>query len=230
MAENLVFSQGEKVNIPRWVLNSQNDNSSEAQNYLVGCRKRNLDLVVASSLFTVTWPIPLMSALINKVLYPHESAYYFSDRVGHFGKRVRIPKIRSMKSSYDEEKTFDQVDKSRLDNYGKFLRRTAIDELPQLAQVIKGEQSIVGARILPQWEIDLRRQVLPEYLYGAWEELYYTNKPGLTGLAQILGNKALDQYQKVYYEAYYYTHASLALDLNIIFRTTSAAIAGRGVF
>lgn len=218
------------VNLPKWVADSQNNEPSQAQNYLEGSSKRSLDLAVACVLLTYTWPAPSIFGLVNKLLYPHEPAFYFSKRVGKFGQEMLLPKIRSMKSSYDSEHTFDQVDKSRIEAYGKFLRRTGIDELPQLIQVLKGDQSVVGARILPQWEIDLRRQELPQDLFESWRELYLTNKPGLTGLAQILGNKSLSQYEKAFLEAYYYTHASLELDLNILFRTPTAAFIGKGVY
>ena len=104
---------------------------------------------------------------------------------------------------------------------GRWLRRTSLDELPQLINVIRGDMSLVGPRPEMPFIVDT---------YGEWEKRRLSVKPGITGLWQILGRKDLPMHDNLQYDFYYIRNRSMALDLSILLRTASAVLLGRGAF
>lgn len=143
-------------------------------------------------------------------------------RVGYRGHIFTLYKFRTMNAhaELDASPPRDEHD-ARITRVGRFLRRTSLDELPQLLNVIKGNMSLVGPR--------------PELVslaagYRGWQRRRFDAKPGLTGLWQILGRKDLTLEQKLEYDFYYVNNQPLLLDLIIILKTIPQIIFGRGAY
>lgn len=119
------------------------------------------------------------------------------------------------------ERAYKLVEDPRVTRLGRWLRRTSLDELPQLLNVLKGEMSLVGPR--PIIEEELRK-------YGPWERRLLCMKPGLTGLWQVLRHEEPDYDRRVALDMYYIDNWSLGLDLQILARTLPAVISGRGAY
>jgi lipopolysaccharide/colanic/teichoic acid biosynthesis glycosyltransferase len=109
----------------------------------------------------------------------------------------------------------------RVTEYGKWLRATSIDELPQLLNVLRGEMSLVGPRPEMPFIVDG---------YDEWQRRRLAVKPGITGLWQILGRKDLPMHENLQYDFYYIRNRSLALDVSILLRTIGAVLSRRGAF
>ena len=105
--------------------------------------------------------------------------------------------------------------------FGSFLRRSSLDELPQLVNVLKGEMSLVGPR--PEVEDIAAR-------YKPWQRLRLLVKPGMTGLWQIMGRKDLRLVENIEYDLYYIANRGLLMDLEILLRTIPAVLSGRGAY
>jgi lipopolysaccharide/colanic/teichoic acid biosynthesis glycosyltransferase len=105
--------------------------------------------------------------------------------------------------------------------YGRWLRGTSIDELPQLINVLKGEMSLVGPR--PEMRFIAEA-------YDDWQRRRLSVKPGITGLWQILGRKDLPMHENLQYDFYYIRNRSLSLDLSILLRTIGAVLSRKGAF
>lgn len=189
--------------------------------------KRALDLVGAAALSIPTLAITPFVALGIKLSSPGPILYSHL-RSGRNGTPFRIYKFRSMKQ--DAEATTGAVWASegdpRITSFGRFLRLTRIDELPQLWNIIRGDISFVGPRAeRPELDAQLAQEI-PFYLER------YLVRPGLSGWAQInypYGASVEDSRRKLEYDLYYMKHQSLALDLEIILKTISTALrfAGR---
>lgn len=141
--------------------------------------------------------------------------FYYQERIGQYGKPFKIIKFRTMVP--DAEKMTGPVlateNDPRITGVGKILRATRIDELPQLVNVFKGEMSFVGPRPERQVFIDQFNEILPYYEYRL------TVKPGITGLAQVLGKYDTDVADKLRYDLMYIRDYSIWLDLQLIFQT-----------
>jgi lipopolysaccharide/colanic/teichoic acid biosynthesis glycosyltransferase len=109
----------------------------------------------------------------------------------------------------------------RVTPYGRWLRATSIDELPQLWNVLRGEMSLVGPR--PEMPFIVEG-------YDEWQRRRLSVKPGITGLWQILGRKDLPMHRNLQYDFYYIRNRSLALDASILLRTAGAVLSRRGAF
>lgn len=111
-------------------------------------------------------------------------------------------------------------DADRLTRVGKFVRKTSIDEIPQLFNVLKGDMSLIGPRPL-----------LPEYLpiYSEEQKKRHEVKPGITGWAQVNGRNAISWTKKFEYDVWYVEHISLALDVKILFRTIKKVVISEGI-
>ena len=109
----------------------------------------------------------------------------------------------------------------RVTRFGRFLRRTSLDEIPPLINVLRGEMSLVGPR--PEMPFIVER-------YEPWQAARLEVKPGLTGLWQVAGRKNLPLHENLEYDFFYVRNRSLALDLEIILRTFPAVFFGRGAF
>ena len=195
------------------------------------CRKRHaiikriFDVVLSFLLLILTLPICLLTALAIK----SESkgpVLFTQRRTGQHNKEFDVIKFRSM--SVDAEKhgaKWASQNDSRVTNIGKFIRKTRIDELPQLINVIKGDMSLIGPR--PEREVFIQEleKVIPYYRFR------HTVKPGISGLAQVkyaYGSSIEDAMWKHKYDTYYIKHYNLLLDIKILFWTVRTVLFGMG--
>ena len=138
------------------------------------------------------------------------------------GKNEKIFKVIKFKTMTDKKDAAGNLlpDEKRLTNTGKFIRKTSLDEIPQLLNVIKGDMSLVGPRPL-----------LPEYLklYNYFQKRRHEVKPGITGWAQVNGRNAISWEQKFEYDIWYVDNISFLLDLKILFLTIKKVIKSEGI-
>jgi len=180
--------------------------------------KRALDIGVAlTSLILLSPVLALIAALIK--LTSGGPVLIRQVRPGLGGWPYRLIKFRTMKDVRDSSGNL-LPDEQRLTRLGCFLRRTSLDELPELINVLKGEMSLVGPRPL-----------LTQYLdrYTPEQARRHEVKPGITGWAQISGRNALTWEEKFKLDVWYVDHRSLALDLKILLLTPFSALRGYGV-
>lgn len=187
--------------------------------------KRVLDILVASLLLVLTFPLVLLAAIAIKVSSPGP-VIFTQYRAGLFGRPFRIYKLRTMHRFADQQGPSQvQAADDRIFAVGRFLRRTRIDELPQLINVLRGEMSMVGPRPECIEYLDELSAKLPDY------PRRLGLKPGLTGIAQIEGGYAndLNSYRKkIAYDLLYLQHCSVSNDLRILARTTKVVCTGFG--
>lgn len=178
--------------------------------------KRTLDLVVAIPLLLVCSPIFIFCASLIPLL-GKTSIFFSQDRPGYQEKIFKIFKFQTMIPQKPGENLPDHV---RMTKIGSFLRKTSLDELPQLINVIKGDLSLVGPRPL-----------LVEYLplYNDRQKKRHWVKPGITGWAQINGRNAISWEQKFEYDVWYVVNWSIVLDLKILVLTFLKVIKRSGV-
>ena len=187
--------------------------------------KRGLDIIIALILMVFASPIALITAIVIK--FESKGPIIFKQiRIGENGKKFKIYKFRSMRI-HDEKKypkyTLDNDD--RITKFGKFMRKTRIDELPQLFCILKGTMSFVGPR--PEWDILVNeyKEKIPYY------NLRHMIKPGITGWAQVMypyGECIEDAKRKLEYDLYYLKHQDLILDVLTIMKTAKIVIFGKG--
>jgi len=188
--------------------------------------KRVLDLVAASIGIVVAAPVMLLVAAAIR-LTSVGPVFYHQERVGRHGRLFTVHKFRSMR--VDAEATTGAVwastDDPRITPLGRVLRRTRLDELPQLWNVLKGDMSFVGPRPERPEFVHQLTQAIP--FYGQ----RHVVRPGLTGWAQVrytYGASVEDALMKLQYDLYYIKNLSLALDLYIIFSTIKTVVLRRG--
>jgi len=181
---------------------------SEAQRTSGLVAKRAFDLVGASAGLVVLAPLLLMVAALVRI-FLGSPILFRQSRPGWHGKLFMCLKFRSMADARDEEGRL-LADAERMTMFGRFLRRSSIDELPELINVIRGEMSLVGPRPL-----------LPQYLerYTPEQMRRHEVKPGITGWAQVNGRNALDWKRKFELDVWYVDHHSFWLDFRILART-----------
>jgi lipopolysaccharide/colanic/teichoic acid biosynthesis glycosyltransferase len=180
--------------------------------------KRVIDVAVAGSTLIVLSPVMLVLALAVCVSMGWPPVFA-QTRAGFKGRLFEIYKFRSMTMAADESGAL-LPDAARLTRLGALLRRTSLDELPELVNVLKGDMSLVGPRPL-----------LQEYLpyYTAEQARRHDVRPGITGAVQISGRNALDWDEKFALDVWYVDNASLLLDLKIILKTFATVVRGKGV-
>ena len=183
--------------------------------------KRLFDILVALIGLAVGWPVLFAIALAVRLTSPGP-AIHWSRRVGCDNLEFRMPKFRSMRTDTPDVATHLLDDPERwVTPLGKVLRKSSLDELPQLWSVLVGDMSLVGPRpaLFNQHDlIDLRTQAGVDKL-----------RPGVTGWAQVNGRDELPIPQKVALDREYLERQSFAFDLAIILATARAALTGRGV-
>jgi sugar transferase EpsL len=180
--------------------------------------KRTFDL--AAVLLTSPIWVPVLGVMALLVRWKLGRPVYFRQRrPGLRGKIFDLIKFRTMTDACDATGRL-LPDAVRLTPFGRWLRSTSLDELPELFNVLRGEMSLVGPRPL-----------LVEYLprYDARQARRHEVRPGLTGLVQIKGRNALSWEQKFEYDVWYVEHRSWWLDLSILFRTVWQVVARRGI-
>ncbi len=173
-----------------------------------------------------TFPAALLTALIIK-LESRGPIFYRQKRVGKNGKVFDVIKFRSMMVNAESDGTpvWAAKDDDRVTGFGKFTRRTRLDEIPQFWNIIKGEMSFVGPRPERPYFVEQLSEDIPYYQYR------HLVAPGLTGWAQIkypYGSSVEDARQKLQYDLYYIKNQSLTLDMIIIFETVKTVMFGRG--
>lgn len=177
--------------------------------------KRLLDLVVSAAALTLTAPLCALVWVAIRFDSPGP-AFFRQQRVGFRGREFSICKFRTMRLHAERDGSLTSPNDPRLTRLGQFLRRTRIDEIPQLYNVLRGEMSLVGPR--PEWTVCVAdyEHKLPGY------HLRHLAKPGLTGWAQVnypYGQNLQDAANKLAFDLHYVTHASLVLDCSILLKT-----------
>jgi lipopolysaccharide/colanic/teichoic acid biosynthesis glycosyltransferase len=181
--------------------------------------KRLFDLIVASLLLVLFSPVILVCAIVVRLSSPGP-AVYAGVRVGRGERPFRQMKFRTMVVGADRG-GFQTADADpRITRVGRWLRRTSLDELPQLVNVLLGEMSIVGPRPAAVAQLDL-------YTEAARRERALV-RPGITGLAQVSGRSALTVDQAIAKDLEYVRTASLGLDLDIVRRTLAVVTSRSG--
>lgn len=180
--------------------------------------KRPQDIILSSIALVTLSPVILVTALAVKVKLG-SPVIFSQDRPGLNGKIFRMYKFRSMTNERDTDGKL-LADEKRLTDFGKKLRKTSFDELPELINIVKGDMSIVGPRPL-----------LPEYLsrYNEWQMRRHEVKPGLTGYAQVSGRNRLSWNKRFEDDVKYVDHISFLFDWKIILKTISIVIKKEGI-
>lgn len=180
--------------------------------------KRLLDILISLTGIIVLSPVLLMVSILVRIKLG--SPVLFSQkRPGKDEKIFKLYKFRSMTDERDEEGNL-LPDEVRLTDFGKKLRSTSLDELPELFNILKGDMSVIGPRPL-----------LVKYLpyYSEEESHRHDIRPGLTGLAQVNGRNAIGWEERFRYDLEYVNHLSFGMDLKILFMTVSKVLNRSGV-
>ena len=175
------------------------------KNYL----KRVLDFCIVFAVLLVIWPILLVIYIWLTIANNGAGALFFQERPGKDGKIFKVMKFKSMTDERDADGNLLPNDK-RLTKVGAFIRKTSIDELPQLINVLKGDMALIGPRPL-----------LVEYLpyYTERERLRHSVRPGITGWAQVNGRNHVKWDDRLALDVYYVEHMGLAMDCRVIIKT-----------
>lgn len=187
--------------------------------------KRLLDLFFAMLIGIFAAPVIILAAIIVK-LESKGPVFFIQERIGEGNRKFNIVKFRSMTT--DAEKDGPQwasKNDNRVTKFGKIMRATRIDELPQLWNVLRGEMSFVGPRPEREFFIQQLEKEIPYY------NLRHTVKPGLTGWAQVMypyGASVEDAYRKLQYDLYYIKHHSIPFDVKVLLKTVTIVIFGKG--
>jgi Undecaprenyl-phosphate galactose phosphotransferase WbaP len=199
--------------------------------------KRLFDLIsVVVILALFGWLMLIIAGAVR--LSSGSNVIYGHTRVGRKGRQFQCYKFRSMVSNSDDvlrqlletdpeareqwERDFKLKDDPRITRIGRFIRRTSLDELPQLWNVLKGDMSVVGPRPVVQAEFD-------QY-YGNARQHYLSVSPGLTGLWQVSGRSDLDYEQRVQLDKTYVENWNVFSDFLIVMRTVKVMVVGRGAY
>ncbi|NLJ48367.1 MAG: sugar transferase [Candidatus Atribacteria bacterium] len=184
--------------------------------------KRILDLLLGIIGLILTSPVWLY-VIIRIKSEDHGPVFFIQERVGRNGQIFRMYKFRSMVVGAEQKGlgVFVSTDDERITKIGKLIRKTSIDELPQLINVLKGEMSIVGPR--PTLEYQVKR-------YNEEQKRRLLVKPGMTGWAQINGRNNMTWPEKIELDLWYVDHWSIGLDLKIIGRTIILVIKRKGIY
>lgn len=201
--------------------------------------QRSFDVILSFFLLIITFPICLIVALFIKFdigflraikspkLFFKNSIFFSQDRIGKNRKIIKILKFRSMIEHDPEEYSkYSSENDVRITKIGNFIRKTRIDEIPQIINILKGEMSFIGPR--PEWDVLGKEyeEKIPNY------NLRYQVLPGLTGWAQVqyvYGNGVDDAKIKLEYELYYIKHCSIILKIEIILKTIKVVFLKKGL-
>lgn len=180
--------------------------------------KRFYDILSSGIVITVFSPFLLLLTAVTAVKMKG-NPFFTQKRPGKGGKIFTLIKFRTMTCEKDENGNL-LPDEERLTRYGRFLRKTSLDELPELFNIFAGNMSIIGPRPL-----------LVEYLplYNDFQKRRHEVRPGLTGLAQVNGRNAITWEEKFTYDVYYVDRISLWLDLKVFFKTVGVVLGHAGI-
>ena len=180
--------------------------------------KRFFDLVLASIVFILLSPI-FIGVMIILSISNKGSPFFFQYRPGKNEKIFRIIKFKTMSDAKDNQGNL-LPDTQRLTKIGGLVRKTSLDEVPQLLNVIKGDMSLIGPRPLLVSYLDL---------YDEFEKKRHTVRPGITGWAQVNGRNAIDWETKFKLDVYYVENLSLALDIKILLKTINNVLLSKDI-
>ena len=184
--------------------------------------RRIFDVLVSATVLTLTSPIVALAILAIR-LESKGHPIYRQHRVGKDGAPFDVLKLRTMVSGAEKMGAGLAVDDgdSRITRVGALLRRTSIDELPNLVNVLKGEMSIIGPR--PTVPIQVAQ-------YTDRQRGRLALKPGITGWAQVNGRASLPWPQRIELDLFYVEHATVLLDLEILWLTVRMLVTGHGLY
>jgi undecaprenyl phosphate N,N'-diacetylbacillosamine 1-phosphate transferase len=170
-----------------------------------------LGLIILSPIFLIVW---LMLIIANE-----GKPFFFQARPGKNERIFKIIKFKTMNEKKDAQGEL-LPDEKRLTGVGKFVRKTSLDEIPQLMNVIKGDMSLIGPR-------PLLIQYLP--LYNTDQKRRHEVRPGITGWAQVNGRNAISWQKKFEYDVWYVNHVTFLLDLRILLLTVQKVFKSEGI-
>ena len=191
---------------------------SKANGFYAKYGKRALDILLSAFALIVLSPILAVTALLVR-LKLGSPVIFTQDRPGKDGKVFKLYKFRTMSNETDENGVL-LPDKMRLNRFGRLLRSTSLDELPELFNILRGDMSIVGPRPL-----------LVKYLdrYNDHDLRRHEARPGLTGLAQVSGRNSLTWKARFEKDVEYVDHVTLLMDIKIILLTVKKVFAREGI-
>jgi lipopolysaccharide/colanic/teichoic acid biosynthesis glycosyltransferase len=177
-----------------------------------------IDLFVSLVILVVIFPILLLVTILLTVVNQGKP-FFFQLRPGKNGQLFKIIKFKTMNEKTDSSGNL-LPDANRLTKIGQLVRKTSLDELPQLINVLKGDMSLIGPRPL-----------LPEYLqlYNDFQKKRHEVKPGITGWAQVNGRNTISWQQKFEYDVWYVEKISFILDCKIVFLTIKKVFKREGI-
>ena len=180
--------------------------------------KRYLDFWIALIALIILSPVLLVLTVIGAVKMKG-NPFFTQDRPGLHEKIFKLIKFRTMTNEKDKNGNL-LPDEKRLTSYGKFLRSTSLDELPELINILKGDMAIIGPRPL-----------LVRYLprYNKEQHHRHDVRPGLTGYAQVNGRNALTWEDKFKMDVWYTKHVTMATDIGILFKTVKIVLKKEGI-
>ncbi|MBQ7372571.1 MAG: exopolysaccharide biosynthesis polyprenyl glycosylphosphotransferase, partial [Blautia sp.] len=177
--------------------------------------KRCMDIVGSFAAIVLASPVMLLMSILVKLTSPGPLIFR-QERVGMHNKTFWMYKFRSMEiqPAEEEKKSWTVKDDPRVTRVGRFMRRTSIDELPQLFNILKGDMSLVGPRPERPFFVEKFREEIPRYM------VKHQVRPGLTGWAQVNGYRGNTSIRKrIEYDLYYIENWSIGLDIKILFLT-----------
>lgn len=185
--------------------------------------KRVVDLIISTAgLFCLSIPF-LMIIIAQKIDNPNEPVFFLQERIGKDNVPFKIIKFRTMNSTAPHNTATNNLENAEayMTRFNKFLRKTSIDELPQLINVFKGEMSLIGPRPLIVDEQPI--QYLREY-YGV-----YSVRPGITGVAQVNGRDEVNDLDKIRYDRAYVKNICFGLDCDVILKSVAYVLHRKGI-
>lgn len=180
--------------------------------------KRLLDIMISLAALIILSPVLLAVAVLVRVKLGAPVIFH-QDRPGFHEKVFKLCKFRSMTDARDENGGL-LPDEVRLTKFGRTLRATSLDELPELWNILKGDMSLIGPR-------PLLVKYLP--LYNEFQRHRHDVRPGLTGWAQVNGRNAITWEQRFEYDVYYVNHISFWMDFRILFQTVAVVFRHSGI-
>jgi lipopolysaccharide/colanic/teichoic acid biosynthesis glycosyltransferase len=218
---------------------SQDDRERDSVDRVGRIAKRTIDVVLASLMLLMLSPVLLIVVMMIRLTSPG-GALFQQVRVGHRGSPFVMLKFRTMHQGLDDaihrayvtamlsgradpadakHGIYKLVGDPRVTSIGKFLRKTSLDELPQLVNVLRGEMSLVGPRPVLPWEAEL---------FEPRHQVRFAVKPGITGLWQVTGRNTLTMQQALDLDVEYALRRTILLDLTILLRTMPTVLLSRG--
>lgn len=181
--------------------------------------KRLLDIILSGIALLFLWPVLLIVAILVKIKLG-SPVLFCQERPGKDGKIFKLYKFRTMRDAVDPKTGEALPDEERMTDFGNTLRKTSLDELPELINIFKGDMSIVGPR-------PLLVKYLP--LYNDRQRRRHEVRPGLTGWAQVHGRNLLSWEERFNHDVWYVDNVSLLVDIKTIFLTVKCVFVREGI-